>query len=105
MKIKHILSSVVAGASLLTLVGSASAAITGDINIYGASAQFNFWKAQASRAQEPRTGKMRSPRGHAAAPPATSARPPRPPMTARSRSRATPRTRTAQPPAPIPISA
>jgi ABC-type phosphate transport system substrate-binding protein len=47
MKIKHIISSVVASASLLTMVGAASAAITGDINIYGASAQFNFWKAQA----------------------------------------------------------
>ncbi|HUJ16788.1 MAG TPA: substrate-binding domain-containing protein [Nitrospirota bacterium] len=47
MKIRNIISSVVAGASLLTMVGTASAAITGDINIYGASAQFNFWKAQA----------------------------------------------------------
>jgi ABC-type phosphate transport system substrate-binding protein len=47
MKIKNIVASVVAGASLLTIVGTASAAITNDINIYGASAQFIFWKNQA----------------------------------------------------------
>ncbi len=47
MNIKKIFASIVAGASMLALVGTASAAITGDINVYGASAQFNFWKAQA----------------------------------------------------------
>jgi len=46
MKIKKFLTSLLAGASLLTLVGTASA-VTGDINIYGASAQYNFWKGQA----------------------------------------------------------
>lgn len=48
MNFKNILTTVVAGASLLTMVGTASAAITTDINIYGASAQFNFWKGQAA---------------------------------------------------------
>jgi ABC-type phosphate transport system substrate-binding protein len=46
MNFKKMLATVVAGASLLTMVGTASA-ISTDINIYGASAQFNFWKAQA----------------------------------------------------------
>ncbi len=47
MNFKKILTSVVAGASLLTMVGAASAAINGDINIYGASAQYAFWTAQS----------------------------------------------------------
>ena len=58
MKIKNIITSVIAGASLLASVGAASAATvysngtgnptmpTSDINIYGASAQFTFWKAE-----------------------------------------------------------
>jgi hypothetical protein len=57
MKIKNILTSVIAGASLLAFVGAASATTysgggaapampTSDINIYGASAQFTFWKTE-----------------------------------------------------------
>lgn len=46
MDFKKMLATIVAGASLLTMAGAASA-VSGDINIYGASAQFNFWKAQA----------------------------------------------------------
>ena len=50
MKIKNIVTSIAAGAALLTFAGIAAAAptMTGDINIYGASAQFNFWKGQAA---------------------------------------------------------
>jgi hypothetical protein len=58
MKIKHFIASVVAGASLLASVGAASAATiysgggsapampTSDISIYGASAQYTFWKTE-----------------------------------------------------------
>ena len=49
MKLRNIFTSVVAGACMLTITGIAAAAptMTGDINIYGASAQYNFWKAQS----------------------------------------------------------
>ncbi|HET6516145.1 MAG TPA: substrate-binding domain-containing protein [Thermodesulfovibrionales bacterium] len=43
---KKLLTTILAGASLLALGGTASA-LNGDINIYGASAQFNFWSNQA----------------------------------------------------------
>ena len=43
MKIKKILTSVIAGAGLLGLVGMADA--SNDINLYGASAQHEFWRA------------------------------------------------------------
>jgi hypothetical protein len=58
MKIKNIITSFIAGASLLAFVGAASAATvysngtgnpttpTSDINIYGASAQYTFWKTE-----------------------------------------------------------
>jgi PBP superfamily domain len=50
MKIKNIITSIAAGAALLTFAGLAAAAPTmsGDVNVYGSSAQFNFWKAQAA---------------------------------------------------------
>lgn len=43
MNLKKVFQSTVAAASLLAVVGTASA----DINIYGASAQFNFWTGNA----------------------------------------------------------
>jgi len=47
MKIKSFVTSLIAGASLFTMVGTASAActyrVTGDLNVYGASAQFAFF--------------------------------------------------------------
>jgi len=46
MNKRMILASFVAGASMLTLAGSVSAATT-DLNIYGASAQFLYWNAVA----------------------------------------------------------
>jgi ABC-type phosphate transport system substrate-binding protein len=58
MKIKKIFTSVIAGASLLAIVGAASAATTyttgtgtptmptSDLNVYGASAEFNFFKTE-----------------------------------------------------------
>ena len=58
MKIKTMITSIVAGAGILAMVGSASAACfqtgvagtptvpTKDLNIYGASAQFTFWKSE-----------------------------------------------------------
>ncbi|HVP79226.1 MAG TPA: hypothetical protein VMV04_15170 [Thermodesulfobacteriota bacterium] len=45
---KKILLSLICGSALLAFAGAASAAPTADINIYGASAQFNFWKAEAA---------------------------------------------------------
>lgn len=46
MNKRMIMASLVAGASMLTFAGSASAA-TVDLNIYGASAQFLYWNAVA----------------------------------------------------------
>ena len=48
MKIKNIFKSFVAGAAMLAIAGTASAATTYDINVYGASAQFKFWNSVAS---------------------------------------------------------
>ena len=47
MKIKKVLTNLIAGAAMLAIGGTASAA-TYDINIYGASAQFTFWNTVAS---------------------------------------------------------
>jgi hypothetical protein len=46
MNFKNIFASVVAGASLLTMVGTAPAAQV-ELNIYGASAQYLYWNAVA----------------------------------------------------------
>lgn len=46
MKIRSIIASAVAGASMLGLVGTASAAVV-DLNVYGASAQYLYWNAVA----------------------------------------------------------
>ncbi len=45
MKVTKKLAAVAAGASLLAMAGVAGAAV--EVNIYGASAQFDFWKAVA----------------------------------------------------------
>jgi ABC-type phosphate transport system substrate-binding protein len=47
MNFKRILIAIVACLSLFSIVGISSAAITEDINLYGASAQFNLWKTYA----------------------------------------------------------
>jgi ABC-type phosphate transport system substrate-binding protein len=47
MNFKKILKTFAAGLSVFAMVGTASAAITSDINLYGASAQFNVWTANA----------------------------------------------------------
>ncbi len=46
MKLKKTAMAVVAGACLLTAMGTAGAA-TREVNIYGASAEFGFWNAMA----------------------------------------------------------
>jgi len=46
MKIKNLLGSLIAGTAMLA-IASASFASTVEVNIYGASAQFTFWKAVA----------------------------------------------------------
>jgi ABC-type phosphate transport system substrate-binding protein len=48
MNFKKILLAVVTGAALLTLAGAALSMPASDINIYGASAQYNFWKAEGA---------------------------------------------------------
>jgi len=48
MNFKKLLKTCVAGLSLFVMVGSASAAITSDINVYGASAQFIMWRDNAA---------------------------------------------------------
>jgi hypothetical protein len=45
--LKKFITSVVAAASLLSLVGAASAATTSEVNIYGASAQYLYWSSEA----------------------------------------------------------
>ena len=55
MKIKKILKNLVAGAAILAIAGTASAA-TKEINIYGASAQFTFWNALAPDFIKAQTG-------------------------------------------------
>ncbi|MEN6433425.1 MAG: hypothetical protein ABFD06_11250 [Smithella sp.] len=49
MNFKKLFSSAVAGLSMMAFAGAALAGnITSDINIYGASAQFNFWKSKGT---------------------------------------------------------
>lgn len=49
MNFKKLFLSAVVGLSMMAFAGTASAGyITSDINIYGASAQFNFWKANGT---------------------------------------------------------
>ena len=55
MKIKKLLGTLVAGAAVLAIAGTASAE-TKEINIYGASAQFDFWHALASDFIKAQTG-------------------------------------------------
>lgn len=47
MNFKKILVTVIAALSVLSFAGMALAMPTSDINVWGASAQFNFWKAEA----------------------------------------------------------
>jgi len=47
MKFRKILGTIAASLSLFAMTGTASAALSEDINLYGASAQFNLWKNQA----------------------------------------------------------
>ncbi|MGD0883682.1 MAG: substrate-binding domain-containing protein [Thermodesulfovibrionales bacterium] len=49
MKIKKLFTMVISSAFLFAIAGVASATVSGDINIYGSSAQFNFWKAEAPK--------------------------------------------------------
>lgn len=60
MKIKNIVTTFIAGAGLIAMVGTASANCwntgtdtptvpTGDLNVYGASAQFGFWSGEAKQ--------------------------------------------------------
>jgi hypothetical protein len=55
MKIKKLLGTLVAGTAMLAIAVTASAA-TKEINIYGASAQFDFWNALASDFIKNQTG-------------------------------------------------
>lgn len=48
MKLRKILGTIVASLSLFAIAGTASAAITSDINVYGASAQFIMWRDNAA---------------------------------------------------------
>lgn len=48
MKFKKTIASIVAGAAMFTFAGTSMAAITSDINIYGASAQFIMWRDKAA---------------------------------------------------------
>ena len=56
MKIKKFFKNLIAGAAMLAIAGTASAATTYDINIYGASAQFTFWNTVASDWIKTQTG-------------------------------------------------